>query len=126
MTDLTTTVDTHLAAYGEADGTRRAPLIAAAWADDGVLLDPPLTGEGHAGISAMADALQEQFAGHTFRRASAVDSHHGHLRFAWELVAPDGSVALRGMDAGEVAEDGKLQRLTGFFGELPALEGSVA
>jgi hypothetical protein len=68
----------------------------------------------------MAAALQQQFAGHRFRRASAVDAHHDHLRFAWELVGPDGAVALTGLDVGELAADGRLKRITGFFGELPA------
>jgi hypothetical protein len=123
MDKLTSTVDAYLAAYGEPDAGRRAELIEQAWAPDGQLIDPPLTGEGHAGISEMAAAVQRQFAGHRFRRTSDVDAHHDHLRFAWELVAPDGSVALTGMDAGELAADGRLRRITGFFGDLPTRDG---
>ena len=119
-TDLITTVDGYLAAWNEPDPDRRAELIAQVWADDGRLIDPPLTGEGHDGISEMAAAMQQHYAGHQFRRASGVDAHHDHLRFAWELVGPDGTVALTGLDVGELAPDGRLQRITGFFGELPA------
>lgn len=118
MPDLTTTIDTHLAAYGEPDAAVRGPLVEQAWAPDGVLLDPPLTGEGHDGISAAADALLSQFAGHSFVRTSAVDEHHGAFRYAWELRAPDGTPVLAGTDVGQVAEDGRLARVTGFFGEL--------
>ena len=74
---------------------------------------------GHADISGMHAALQEQFPGHVFRRASGIDEHHGAVRFAWELVAPDGTVALSGMDFGEIGDDGRLRRITGFFGDLP-------
>ena len=123
MTDVTATVDTYLAAYSEGDHERRAELISEAWAPDGELIDPPMTGEGYDGISALADALQRQFAGHRFRRASHVDAHHDRLRFAWELVGPDGTVALTGLDVGELADDGRLRRITGFFGELA--EGAV-
>lgn len=119
MTDLTTTVDGYLSAYSEADRQRRADLIPRVWAEGGQLVDPPLTGEGHAGIAQAADALQTHFPGHRFRRVSAIDAHHEHLRFAWELVAPDGAVALTGLDVGELAEDGRLRRITGFFGPLP-------
>lgn len=127
MPDVTTTIDTYLSAYGEPDAGRRAGLIEAAWTEDGRLLDPPLTGEGHDGISAAADALQQHYAGHRFRRTSDIDAHHEMLRFAWELVAPDGAVVLTGLDVGELAEDGRLARITGFFGELPAPgEGSAA
>ena len=117
--DVTTIVDGYLDAYGEPDERRRADLISAVWAEDGRLIDPPLTGERHDGIAGMAAALQHQFPGHRFRRTSGVDAHHDHLRFAWELVSPGGEVVLAGMDAGELAPDGRLRRITGFFGELP-------
>ncbi len=120
MNDLTTTIDTYLAAWNEADPARRADLVAQVWATDGRLIDPPLAAEGHIGIANMAAALQSQFPGHRFRRASGIDTHHDQLRFAWELVGADGSVALAGLDVGELAEDGRLRRITGFFGPLPA------
>ncbi len=124
MSDLETLVDTYLAAWNETDPTRRAALVERAWATDGRLIDPPLTAEGHAGISDMAAALHAQFPGHVFRRASGIDTHHEQLRFAWELVAPDGTVALAGVDVGELAADGRLARVTGFFGDLPAREAA--
>lgn len=119
MSDITTTIDTYLTAWTEADPARRADLIAQVWAADGSLTDPPLAAEGHDAISRMMAALQGQFPGHRFRRASGVDAHHDRFRFAWELVAPDGSVTLAGLDVGELAEDGRLRRITGFFGPLP-------
>jgi hypothetical protein len=82
------------------------------------LIDPPLAAEGHDGISQMAATLQNQFSGHRFERASAVDTHHEYFRFAWNLIAPDGDVAVSGIDVGEVAGDGRLKRITGFFGDL--------
>jgi len=124
MYDLPTTIDTYLSALNEIDPARRARLIELVWANNGQLIDPPLTGEGHAGIGDMAVAMQTQFPGHRFRRVSGVDTHHGCLRFAWELVAPDGSVVVSGLDVGELATDGRLQRVTGFFGALPALESA--
>ena len=112
-------VDQYLAAWSEADEGVRARLIEAAWAPDGTLVDPPLDGAGHEGIDAMAVAMQTHFAGHTFRRTSGIDVHHDRFRFGWELVGPDGTVALSGIDVGDVAADGRLQRITGFFGDLP-------
>ena len=112
-------VDGHLAAYTESDVARRADLIAAAWTADGKLVDPPLQGVGHDGICAAAEALLTHYAGHTFRRTSGVDAHNDAIRYAWELVSPDGAVVLAGLDVGEVTEDGRLKRITGFFGDLP-------
>ena len=120
MTHPTATVDTYLSAFNERDRSRRDALIAEVWAEDARLIDPPLTGEGHAGISEVADAMHTHYIDHRFRRVSGIDIHHDHLRFAWELVAPDGEVALSGMDVGELTDDGRLRRIVGFFGDLPA------
>ncbi len=119
MTDLDTTIDTYLEAYGETDADRRVRLIKQVWAADAQLIDPPLDAQGHDGIDAMSVAVQAHFAGHTFRRCTAIDAHHSFARYGWELVAPDGSVALAGTDVAELADDGKLQRVAGFFGDLP-------
>jgi hypothetical protein len=117
--DLTTVIGTYLAAWSEADPGRRAAPIERVWAADGRLIDPPMAGEGYDGIGEMAAALQSQFPGHYFRRASGIDTHHDVLRFAWELVSPDGTVTLAGLDVGELAADGRLRRISGFFGPLP-------
>jgi hypothetical protein len=122
MNDLATTVDTYLAAWNETDRDQRIALIEKVWTTDGQLIDPPLAAEGHTGIDEMVTMLQGQFPGHRFRRASGIDTHHDHLRFAWELVSPGGTVVLAGLDVGEVGDDGRLRRITGFFGELPAIE----
>jgi len=122
--NLTTTVDTYLSAWTEPDANRRAQLIQQVWAADGRLIDPPLAAEGHTGISDMMAALQGQFPGHRFRRASGIDAHHDYVRFAWELVSADGSVALAGLDVAELAADGRLRRITGFFGPLPVENGA--
>jgi hypothetical protein len=117
-TDVTTVVDDYLAAWNERDPQRRAELIERVWAPDGRLIDPPLSGEGHAGISDVAAAMHQHYAGHRFERASGVDAHHDHLRFAWRLVGPDGDVAVTGIDIADLAADGRLARVVGFFGEL--------
>lgn len=76
MSDLNDTIDTYLAAWSEQDDVARAELVGRVWADDGRLVDPPMAAGGHAEISGMHAALQGQFAGHAFHRASAVDAHH--------------------------------------------------
>jgi hypothetical protein len=124
ITAVEATVDANLAAYGEPDAERRAALIAEAWASDGRLIDPPLDGQGHDGIDAMFVAVQGMFAGHSFRRTTAVDAHHDRARYGWELVAPDGTVALAGVDYAELDGEGRLRTVTGFFGEAPAAKAA--
>ena len=80
MSDVTTIVDTYLAAWNEPDGTARARLIEQAWGRDGHYVDPMLAAKGHAAISEMAAAVHAKFPGHRFRRTTGVDAHNGHLR----------------------------------------------
>lgn len=120
-TDLTATIDDHLAGYCEPDPDRRRELLAAAWQDDGVLLDPPLDAAGVDAITELVDVVLAHYPGHTFRRTSAVDAHHDHARYAWDLVAPDGTVAVSGVDVVRV-QDGRLAQVVGFFGELEPVE----
>lgn len=120
MTQLDVTIDTHLEAYGEPDAARRSELIARVWSVDGRLIDPPVDGAGQTGINEMADALQMQFPGHTFRRTSHIDGHHGFARYEWEMLAPDGTPVITGLDVAELADDGTLRRVVGFFGARPA------
>lgn len=109
------TIDAHLEAYALADSTRRADLVAANWNADGRLLDPPFEGRGHAEIGGLTDIVLAHYAGHTFRRTTDVDAHHSFARYGWELVAPDGEVAVSGVDFVEFDDSGKLLRVVGFF-----------
>lgn len=121
MNDLSTVVDAWLEAYAEEDVERRMKLIEQAWSPEGRLVDPPLEGEGYTGLSDAADLVNTHYAGHTFRRVSGIDTHHEFVRYGWELVGPDGNPVIAGIDVGELAPDGRLRKVTGFFGDLPAL-----
>ena len=48
-----------------------------------------------------------------------MDHHHDKVRFGWALLDAAGAVLIEGIDFGEVAEDGRLQKIVGFFGPLP-------
>lgn len=119
MSDITPTIDAYFAMWNETDAERRAGHIARAWTPEGRYLDPALEADGYDALSQMVAAVHERFPGHAFRRLSAIDTHHDQARFAWELAAADGTVAVAGIDTAELAEDGRLRRITGFFGELP-------
>ena len=120
MSDVTTIVDTYFAMWNETDPAARSKYIEQAWAADARYVDPLLEADGHDGLSQMVDGVHAQFPGHRFRRLSGVDAHHDRVRFAWDLVAPDGAVTVAGIDVGELADDGRLRSITGFFGEPPA------
>lgn len=123
VSDLTSVVDAWLTAYAEPDVAARQALIAQTWTADGKLVDPPFEGTGHAELSGLADVVLTHYAEHTFRRTTKVDAHHGFARYGWELVSPDGAVAVAGLDVIRLADDGKLAGAVGFFGALEADAG---
>jgi hypothetical protein len=115
--DITATIDTWLAAYTDADVERRTRAIAEVWNPEGQLLDPPLDGAGREAIGQLVDVVLSHFPGHTFRRTTAVDAHHDVARYGWELLGPDGTVTMTGLDVVTVDGAGRLLRVAGFFGE---------
>jgi hypothetical protein len=123
--DLNERVATYGAAWGAEESERRR-LLEAAWADDGVYADPMGRAEGREALVAHIAGFQAQFPGHEIVMTSGVDEHSGCFRFAWALADADGTTVMEGIDFGEVAPDGRISRITGFFGPLPegdALEG---
>jgi hypothetical protein len=122
MSNVAEIVDQYLAGWNESDRERRDQLIQGVWLEDGRLIDPPAAASGRSEISEMAATLQSQFPGHRFRRSSTVDEHHGIFRFSWDLVGEDGTIALSGLDVGEVSDGGAIVRITGFFGDLVPTE----
>lgn len=119
MTDAASTVDTYVAMWNESDPELRTKLIETAWIDDARYVDPLLEAAGHAALNDMVAGVQTQFPGHEIRRTSGIDTHHDEIRFGWELAGPDGAVAVAGIDVGTLAADGRLERITGFFGDVP-------
>ncbi|MEW6129659.1 MAG: nuclear transport factor 2 family protein [Acidobacteriota bacterium] len=120
MNNLTELIDGYIAMWNEPDAARRDDLIARIWDENASYVDPVLNGEGHAGIQTMVQGVQEKFPGHRFNRTSEVDTHHNQLRFTWALGAEGAEPIVKGTDFGVLAEDGRLQSITGFFDQLPA------
>lgn len=108
-------VDRHLAAYCDADAARRTRAIREAWHPEGRLIDPPVEARGHQAIADQAATLLSHYPQHRFERTTLVDGHHGHLRYGWRLLRPDGAVALQGVDFAQLDVDGRLLCVVGFF-----------
>jgi SnoaL-like domain len=116
--DLTRLADRYIAMWNETDGQRRRGLIAETWTETGRYRDPMLAGDGPDGIDAMVAAVQTQYPAHRFHRTGPVDAHNQALRFTWELREEGEPPFVVGLDVGEVAADGRLQSITGFFDQV--------
>ena len=118
-TDVTSTIDRYVSMWNERDADRRAAIIAETWTGDGVYVDPVGEGIGPDGISAMVAGVQAHYPDHDIELTSGLDVHHDVVRFGWRLAKADGSVLVAGIDVGQLAPDGRLARITGFFGDPP-------
>jgi hypothetical protein len=118
MTNLTELIDTYIQMWNETDAERRREMIEQVWTKTASYVDPMMQAEGHTGINAMVQGVQDGFPGYRFRRTSAVDAHHDRVRFAWELGPESGAAFAGGVDFGVIV-DGRLQAITGFLDFAP-------
>lgn len=115
-------VTSYGAAWNEPDEDARRKLLNQGWADDGIYCDPTATVSGREALVTHIAGFHQQFPGARIEVASGVDEHDGWLRFAWTMVGADGATIMDGFDVGELAPDGRLRRIVGFFGPFPPVE----
>lgn len=114
-------VETYGAAWGETDDAKRRALLERSWADDGEFIDPQSHTKTREELVELIASFQKQFAGAAIVATSGVEEHHGWLRFTWTFQGADGNAIFEGFDVGELAPDGRLQKIVGFWGPAPAL-----
>jgi hypothetical protein len=119
MSELKAIAENYIAAWNEANPAARAALMDAAFTPDASYRDPIMQGDGHAGIAALIDGVQQQFPSFRFSLKGEPDGFGDTLRFSWNL-GPEGSASvIEGTDIG-VIEDGRLKSVTGFLDKAPA------
>lgn len=115
------TLPAYIAAWSEVDEGKRRALLEKSWQESGIYTDPLGQASGREALIRHIGRFLRRYPGHGVLLTSGVNEHHGQLRFTWAIVGPDGKRAIEGIDFGEVGEDGRLLRITGFFGELPPI-----
>ncbi len=114
-------VDTYGSSWGEPDIAKRRQLLEQSLADDATYTDPQSHAEGPGALVELISGFQAQVSGAKIVATSAVDVHHEKFRFSWAMLAADGSTMMEGIDFGELAPDGRIQKIVGFFGPAPAM-----
>jgi len=115
------TVAAYCQAWSTADRAAREKLLAQVWTPDGIYTDPePTVARGRMALSNEIASFLHNNPGSRFR-CSAPQIHHQTMRFAWVLLRGDGTQWTQGMDFGELAADGRIRRIVGFFGPLPTV-----
>jgi hypothetical protein len=112
--DVTAIVQDYVSAWSEPQEDVRQRLLQRVWTDEGVYSDPTVYGEGRERLNQIIGTFHQRAPGSQFQLISGIDAHHGFVRFAWKLTFGNGAT-MQGMDFGEVAEDGRLHKIVGFF-----------
>jgi hypothetical protein len=120
MSQPTNSVDRMLAVWNERDLTRTRGHLEAALTPDVTFIDPTIETHGLGEFEDNVRDFRTKYPQAVIRRASGIDSHHNLHRYGWEISVA-GKVFLVGFDVAETAEDGKVCRVLGFFGQLPSL-----
>ena len=110
-------VDRMFAAWNEPDPTRIRELIEPALSPDIHFVDPSIDLTGVDAFEANMHHVHAQIPGASYTRASAIDAHHGYLRYHW-AIHRDGTLLLAGFDVTRVDDDGRIAEVIGFFGPL--------
>jgi hypothetical protein len=121
----------YIEAWSTPEEAARRDLLDVSLADDALYTDPAYEVRGreeiasHIGRSLSGEAYDGAGAGARIPISSGVDQHHGMFRFSWVMIDPqERQILLEGMDFVELAADGRLQRITGFFGAFPPIPES--
>lgn len=119
MTDANTNAERYLAIWNETDAIRRKAMIAEAWAEDGLYVDPLVRGEGHERIGCLVEGVQARFPGFRFTLIGPADGYDDNLRFSWGLGPEGGEALIKGTDFATL-ENGRLKSVYGFLDQVPA------
>ena len=111
--------DDPITAYGQAwlavDEDERAALLEVAWAPDAVYCDPLERLKGREALGRHIGATQAALAGGQIAVTSTPVRHHDSAFFRWTMTDPSGATVLTGFDVVQLAADGRIARLHGFF-----------
>lgn len=111
-------IDTYCAAWSHPDPEQRRKILDAVLTTDATYTDPTVHTVGVDELLAHINSVLERRPGATVVRTSGVDAHHNLARFAWQVVNADGSALPDGLDLVEISDDGRINRIVGFFGPV--------
>ena len=122
MSDHPATFDLMLGAWNESVPSKIRGLLEQALSPDVHFIDPSIDVIGIDGFEANVHEVHARLPGAVYSRTSSVDSHHSLYRYSW-AIHQQGELVLPGFDVVETDTSGRVARVLGFFGPLPAKDG---
>lgn len=111
-------VDAYIDAWNEPQADKRRQILTQVMTDDCAYADPTKRLDSRTGLDECIDEILGKDPGRRIVRTSEVDAHNLFCRFNWRMVKTDSTHGPESIDFVEFAEDGRIRRVTGFFGPL--------
>lgn len=115
-------IDAYFDAWNEPQADKRRQILAQVMTDNSTYVDPNTDLDSRDGLVEYIDQVLNKSPGRRVVRTSELDAHHLVCRFNWRLVKADGTQGAESLDVVEFAPDGRIHRVTGFFGPLTPSE----
>ena len=110
-----------LAAWNERDLSRVRAHIDKSIAENFVFADPTNFIHGREAFEEMIKRFRQKYPESVVKRTSGMDSHNRRYRYSWEIYVGE-TLIVKGFDFVQLNENGLVERVDGFFGDLPRLE----
>jgi hypothetical protein len=122
MAEYPESLDHMLAAWNERNLDRIRGHLEKALAANVLFCDPRSLVSGLDEFESMVREFRASIPDAVCARTTGFDTHHNRYRYEWS-VSSGGQVVVPGFDVAFVNAEGKVERIEGFFGPLPALDG---
>ena len=110
-----------LAAWNERDLTQIRTHIDKSIEDNVVFADPTNFIHGKDAFEEMIKNFRVKYPESVCVRTSGMDSHNNRYRYSWKITVGE-TLIVAGFDVAQLNENGLVERIDGFFGDLPPLE----
>ncbi len=119
--DLPESIQHYVAMWNEPDLDAIRGHLNRAVSTDCLWVDPQHSHVGRDALEANVRRFRTKFGPAELCLASNVDSHHQRYRYEW-VIKSEGAVVFRGFDVATLNDDGLIERVDGFFGELTRID----
>jgi hypothetical protein len=110
-----------LAVWNERDLTRIRKHIDETIAENVIFADPNNFIHGRDAFEEMVKEFRLKYPEAVVKRTSGIDSHNHRSRYSWGIYG-GGILVLEGTDVVQLNEKGLVERIDGFFGDLPPMD----
>jgi len=112
--------DHYWSMWNEADLSAVRGHLDQAVTEDFIFCDPIHYHVGRDALEKNVRGFRTEYPEAAFAMATGIDSHHNRYRYEWHFTHR-GRLLVKGFDVVTTADNGLIERIDGFFGDLPDL-----